>query len=78
MMYQAAVNAAIDNGDLATAISSLVRVTRDRQVVEAAIARLNLELERDADDPVLRRARSILTGALSTTLYASPRTNVPD
>jgi hypothetical protein len=69
-IYQAAVNAAIAGDDLETVLPALVRITRACAPMRAAIRRCEEQLAGDPDDPVVRRAREMLVGALGTSLFA--------
>jgi hypothetical protein len=72
-IYQAAVNAAIAGDDLETVLPALVRITRGCAPLRDAIRRCEEQLAGDPDDPVVRRAREMLVGALGTSLFADDR-----
>jgi hypothetical protein len=65
----AAIDAARQDDDLAALLPLLLRATRKREEVEAAVKLLNRELAQKPRDPLLRRARAMLVGALHTTAY---------
>jgi hypothetical protein len=68
-IYQAAVNAAIAGDDLETVLPAFVRITRTRAPMQGAVRRCDEQLVGDPDDPVVRRAREMLVGALGTSLF---------
>ncbi len=70
---QVAVDAALNDEDLQVVLPRLARITRDRSVLDVAIARLSREIV-GQDDSVLRRARQLLTGAIRTSTYRVPAT----
>jgi hypothetical protein len=68
-----AIEAAEQDDDLAALLPTLLRATRKRADIEGAIKLLNRELARRPRDPLLRRARAMLVGALHTTAYPRER-----
>src|SRR5689334_20160858 len=69
-LRDAAINAAVDDADLVSALARFLRLTQDRDVVEDTLTRVDDELRAAPEDAVLRRARALLIGALSTAAYA--------
>jgi hypothetical protein len=65
----AAIEAARHDDDLAALLPLLLRATRERHDIEEAVKLLNRELAQKPRDPLLRRARAMLVGALHTTAY---------
>jgi hypothetical protein len=68
-IYQAAVSAATAGDDLEMVLPALVRITRSRAPVLAAVAHCDAQLSTAPDDLVARRAREMLVGALGTSLF---------
>jgi hypothetical protein len=68
---EVALDEALHDGDLSSALPALLRVTRERAVLDAAVAHCNRELQLEPDDAVLRRARAMIVGAMHTTAYGS-------
>jgi hypothetical protein len=67
--HDVAVRAATRGDDLPGALPELLRVSRDHVVLQRAVTRCDIHLARQPDDDVERRARELLVGALSTTVY---------
>jgi hypothetical protein len=68
-IYQAAVSAAVAGDDLEMVLPALVRITRSRGAVLAAVSQCDDALTRTPGDLVARRAREMLLGALGTSLF---------
>jgi hypothetical protein len=66
---QAAVRAAEQDEDLLGFLPQLMRITRNRELIDRAIVGIDRELLDDAPDPLLLRARSLLASSRNIVLF---------
>ncbi|MCU1427156.1 MAG: hypothetical protein JWL83_1156 [Actinomycetia bacterium] len=73
LVWRAAVHGAVERVDVAELLPALTGITRQAQPLRAAVQQVDRELRNKPNDVVLRRARALLTGALSDTIFTERR-----